>query len=446
MKQAGRISDALANAWHGQSAAASLQRWSEVCQKEGWGEVPADLPLLIGVFGASWYFTRYIFYRGREAALLLDGIASADLSSGGMAGKFARLPSGGGMEQRLEQLRLLKNEIMLQILACQLSGHFDQKTAEQALTRLASACLAAVLDIFELRSRAGSRLAVYGMGRMAGDEMTFGSDLDLIFLFENTSHDEIYELSKKVRLLLRHIASAGSAGSLYDVDMRLRPHGTSGALVTSAASFIEYHQADCEIWERQMMTRCRAVIDRHELGRECLERIRHRIFADYDQEYLRREITVMRKRVQDEKGTIRGKYEVKRGPGGIMDIDFLTHFLQLSYGRDYPDLQNGSTRAVLQALAGRKFIPAKTAEELLRAYDFLKRVESSIRLFDMKPVSAFPRPTEQHLPVAAALGYPGRRAGEFTEKYRAVTACVREVFTEIVGDPAEALKYPDITE
>lgn len=435
-----RISSALSDAWHTQSAAASLERWSEVCQKEGWGEVPDNLPLLISVFGASWYFTRYIFYRGKQAALLLDSAAREDFSSGSMADKFSRLPACEDTQRRLEQLRLLKNEIMLQILACHLSGILDQKSTEQALTQLAEACLAAVLEIFELRSHADSRLAVYGMGRMAGDEMTFGSDLDLIFLFENTSHDKIYELSRQVRLLLRHIASAGSAGSLYDVDMRLRPHGTSGALITSAASFIDYHQGDCEIWERQMMTRCRAVFDPHGLGGECLQKINGRIFADYEQDYLRREIVVMRKRVQDEKGTIRGKYEVKRGPGGIMDIDFLSHFLQLNHGRNFPELQTGSTRKVLRVLSGRKFIPARAAAELLHAYDFLKQVEASIRLFDMKPVSAFPRPTEQHLPVAAALGFPGRKAGQFTEKYRAITAMVREAFREIVGDPAKALK------
>ena len=440
MEPDGKIRAALEKAWHRQSAEASLKRWYEVCRKEGWGDVPVDMPLLISVFGASWYFTRYIFYRGREAALLLDDATATDFSTDAIVQKFTQVYAFADMDEQLETLRLLKNEIMLQILACHLSGQLDQAGTEQALTRLANASLAAALQIFGLHSKEESRFAVYGMGRMAGDEMTFGSDLDLIFLFENTSHDEIYDLSRKVRLLMRHIAAAGSAGTLYDIDMRLRPHGTSGALLTSTASFIEYHQAECEIWERQMMTRCRAVIDPHGLGRECLDRISPYIYADYDHKYLGREITTMRKRVEDEKGRIRGKYEVKRGPGGIMDIDFLTHFLQLGYGNSCPALRTCSTRAALHELAANKYLKPKTVKKLLQAYDFLKRLESSIRLFDMKPVSAFPMESEDHLPVAAAMGYVGDDARKFAGEYQEITAEVRKLFREIVGDPPEALK------
>ena len=435
MERDGRIRAALDKAWHRQSAEASLQRWYEVCGKEGWGKVPVNLPLLISVFGASWYFTRYVFYRGREAALLLDSAADADFRTEVIEQKFAQVNALQNTEAQLEQLRLLKNEIMLQVLACHLSGHLNQVDTEAALTRLANASLAAVLGIFELDSRVDSRFAVFGMGRMAGDEMTFGSDLDLIFLFDTASQDEIYDLSRKVRLLMRYIAAAGSAGTLYDVDMRLRPHGTSGTLLTSAPSFIEYHQAECETWERQMMTRCRAVIDPHGLGRECLDRITPYIYADYDSDILRNEIATMRRRVEDEKGTISGKYEVKRGPGGIMDIDFLSHFLQLSYGGNNPELRTCSTRAALRVLAANGYIKSESSQKLLYAYDFLKRLESSIRLFDMKPVSAFPRQTEAHLPVAAAMGYAGAAAGKFADEYEAVTAGVRNLFREIVGDP-----------
>jgi len=440
VKQDSRISAALEKAWHRQSAEASLTRWYEVCRKEGWGEVPDNLPLLIGIFGASWYFTRYIFYRGRDAALLLDNAVTEDFNTDTMARKFAAVHELEDTEQQLEELRQVKNEVMLQILACHLTGQLDQPDTELALTRLANTTLAAVLDIFDLYSREDSRIAVYGMGRMAGDEMTFGSDLDLIFLFENTADEVVHNLSRKVRMLMRHIAAAGSAGTLYDVDMRLRPHGTSGALLTSASSFIDYHQAECEIWERQMMTRCRAVIDPHGLGQECLDRISPFIFAEYDQEMLRREISTMRKRVEHEKGKLSGKHEVKRGPGGIMDIDFLTHFLQLGYGNICPDLRTSSTRTALQALARNKYIKPAVSNKLLHAYDFLKKLESSIRLFDMKPVSAFSEQSQEHLPVAAAMGYTGDDAGKFIQEYQAITAGVRKQFREIVGDPPEELK------
>jgi len=431
------IDAALARAWHQASAKASLERWLEVCQKEGWGDVPANLPLLLDVFGASWYFTRYIFYRGREAALLLDNIPVQDLRLEYFNAKFSRIHELDGPEHQLERLRLLKNEAMLQILAAFLTGWLNQEQSEVALTQLAYASLTTVLQIFELNSRPGSRLAVYGMGRMAGAEMTFGSDLDLIFVFDNTSIEENHLVARKVRMLLRHIATAGSAGSLYEVDMRLRPHGTSGALLTPASAFLQYHQSPCEVWERQMMTRCTAVVDPHGLGHECLDRVRPYIYADYDHQFLRREIVAMRHRVQDEKGNIGGKFEVKRGPGGIMDIDFLTHYFQLCHGHTIPELQTCSTRTALRVLAGKRLIATDVASELLRAYDFLKRIEAAIRLFDMKPVSSFSTRTAEHLPVAAAMGYTRESAGGFAEKYKDITAYVRGQFRMLLGDPAQ---------
>ena len=434
MERPSGIDAALASSWHRQSAQASLERWQEVCQKEKWGETPSDLPLLIAVFGASWYFTRYIFYRGRTAALLLDHAVVNELRLECFVQKFAAIREMKGPERQLELLRLLKNEIMLQILACSLSQRLDQVQTERALTQLAIATLLYILEIFGLHSRSDSRIAVYGMGRIAGEEMTFGSDLDLIFVFENTSPEVNHELLRKVRMLMRHIAAAGSAGSLYEVDMRLRPHGTSGALLTPAAAFLEYHLAEREIWERQMMTRCMPVYDPHGLGRECLDKIMPFVYAEYDREFLRREIAVMRKRVQEEKGEVSGKFEIKRGPGGIMDIDFLTHYLQLSHGYTCPELRTGSTRAALRLLAEKQLMAATVVTELLQAYDFLKRIEASVRLFDMKPVSAFSTLTSEHLPVAAALGYVGDAAPDFAERYKDVTAYVRKQFREVVGE------------
>lgn len=428
-----RINEALDSAWHRQSAASSLERWIEVCDKENWGDIPENLPLLISIFGASWYFTRYIFFRGKDAAQLLDSAHLQDFSAKSILDRFAGTEIHNEPELKLEELRLLKNEVMLQILACYLSGHLGLVETERALTHLADACLSVSMKIFELDSSPGSRLAAYGMGRMAGNEMTFGSDLDLIFIFEGDSSEEVYDLSRKVRALMRNIGSAGSAGSLYDIDMRLRPHGTSGALLTTAGSFLEYHKGECEIWERQMMTRCRPIVDEDGLGSECLEKICPEIYADYELEYLRQEIITMRKRVQDEKGNISGKYEIKRGRGGIMDIDFLTHFYQLGYGKALPELRTGSTRSVLEILAEKNLIKDEKSGKLLDDYNFLKMIEASIRLFDMKSISAFPRETKEHIPVAAAMGYPGDKAGKFVEKYIEITREVRKLFTEYLG-------------
>lgn len=428
-----QITEAIDRAWHKQSAQSSLERWQDICKKEGWGEVPDDLPLLIRIFGASWYFTRYIFFRGREAALLVDNAMQQQFGMDSIITRFSPVHDSDDPETQLEILRLLKNEIMLQILACYLAEVLDQEQTEEALTRLAEASLATAMQIFRMGSGPGSRLSVLGMGRMSGYEMTFGSDLDLIIIFTSNSNEQTYELSRKTRALMRNIAIAGPAGSLYDMDMRLRPHGTSGTLLTSAESFLEYHQLECDIWERQVMTRCRPVIDRDGLGSEYLAKIQDSIYARYEEEYLCEEIINMRKRVQDEKGDIKGKFEVKRGNGGIMDIDFLTHYLQLMHGHDIPELRACSTRTVLKILAQNSLIRKDESEELLHAYDYLKRIEACARLFDMKSVSAFPRQTDEHLPVAAAMGYAENNADQFVHEYTKITDYVRGRFKKYLG-------------
>ena len=429
-----QVKAALSGAWHRDSAEASLERWQEVSAREGWGDLTDKLPLLVSVFGASWYFTRYIFYLGRDVIPLIDSARSGRYDLQSVLSKLSGSDVGPDPEQQLEHLRLLKNGVMLQILICYLCGDFIQRQAEQALTHLADATLMRILEIFDLsRDSSHYRLAVLGMGRMAGYEMTFGSDLDLIFLYEDLSGDEGYGLSRKIRMLLRHLASASSAGSLYEIDMRLRPHGTSGALLTTVGSFLEHHTSEREIWERQVMTRCRAMIDKDGLGAATLEEISPFIYSTYDEASLRMEILNMRARVEQEKGRENNRYNLKQGRGGLMDIDFISHFFQLRDGAAIPELRTGSTRKALEVLAACDLLAAEDVRELLAAYDFMKRMEAGIRLFDMKSISSIAMQAQANRPLAQALGY-GDNTDGFMEKYYSVTDGVRHLFMKLVGE------------
>jgi glutamate-ammonia-ligase adenylyltransferase len=424
------MEQAITAAWHLDSARASLTRWLEVRRKEQWGEIPASMSLLVKLFGASWYFTRYLFFRGPKGAELVDHALAENFSSDRLRTRLALALQEPDPEQGFERLRLLKNEIMLQILLVHLNGRLDQEQTEGHLTMLADLTLEMALQISGLHEVAGCRLAVLGMGRMAGYEMTFGSDLDLIFLFEAETDEIVAATSRKVRLLLRHLAVASSAGLLYEVDMRLRPHGTAGALLTANRAFLEYHRAEKEIWERQMMTRCRCVYDERHLGRDTLALVLPHIYASYDAEDLRREIAAMRQRVLTEKGSPRNKLDIKRGKGGIMDIDFLTHYLQLKHGAEVTGLRTCSTRHALRVLAESRMLAPETVVTLLQAYAFLKSVESCVRIFDMKPISTIPADHRENVAAAMATGF-GRDTEAFMENYLAVTRAVRSEF-EIV--------------
>jgi glutamate-ammonia-ligase adenylyltransferase len=262
--------------------------------------------------------------------------------------------------------------------------------------------------------------------------MNFGSDLDLIFLHDNPAGAQDGEMSRRVRALLRHIAAASPAGSLYEVDMRLRPHGTSGALITTADSFRAYHAGSREVWERQMMTRCRPVCDPESVGARAMQSVWPHVYERRPSGELRVEIRAMRVRVERELGRPQGKIEIKRGRGGLMDIDFISHYLQLRAGIERAELRSCSTRTVLTRAAAAGMVPAQAAQRLLESYEYLKRVEACLRLFDLRSVSSFSDRPEAVVSLARAMGC-GDDAQRFLDDYRRTAETVRGCFEELLG-------------
>jgi glutamate-ammonia-ligase adenylyltransferase len=428
--------DALAKAWHQDVATSSLERWLALSEKNQWGRCPKNQDLLISLFGASWYFTRFVFFRGREIADIFDEPRTLDFTSASLLDDFMKMSPGTDQETQFEILKIRKNEIMLAILLAQLSGSHRQEEIESALTSLAEASLSCAIQILAADDvEITDNIAILSMGRMAGDEMNFGSDLDLIFLYPGGSQDFAYKISSFVRKLMRIIGLLSPAGLLYEVDMRLRPHGNSGLLVTGTQSFVDYHKGEREIWERQMMTRCRAVVDNGKIASSALAKIESSIYQKFDKKTLRAEIIEMRKLVVDELGSKQGTYDIKRGEGGIMDIDFLTHYLQLLHGHEDTSLRTSSTRTALRKLSAAGNIDNAVSKFLLEAYDYLKTIENHVRVFDMKSISTFPKDISKSVGLLRSMNYQDdnieNAAGQFMDDYRNMTQKTRNIFNEI---------------
>jgi len=428
----------LAKAWHQDVANSSLERWLSLCEKNQWGRCPDNLDLLVSLFGASWYFTRFVFFRGRKIAGLFDEPRTLDFTSASLIDDFMKLSPGADQETQFESLKIAKNEIMLTILLAQLSESHRQEEIECALTRLAEATLFCAIQILTDNDvEITDNIAILAMGRMAGNEMNFGSDLDLIFLYPGGSQELAYKISSFVRKLMRIIGLLSPAGLLYEVDMRLRPHGNSGLLVTRVQSFVDYHKNERDIWERQMMTRCRAVVDVGNLAISAFAQIESSIYQKYDEKHLRSEIIDMRQLVVDELGNKQGKYDLKRGAGGIMDIDFLTHYLQLLHGYEDASLRTSSTRTALKKLSEAGKINNEVSKFLLEAYDYLKTIESHIRVFDMKSISSFPKDAGKNIGLLRSMNYQDdnieNAAGQFMDDYKNISKKTRNIFNDIFG-------------
>ena len=424
----------FAGAWNKAQAEASFSRWTELCGKERWGDRPVDKNLIINIFGASWYFTRYIFFRGYEITELIDNYRDKSINADEMMRTLQVDAFKQDVEQGVNILASIKNQWMLLLLIRFLQGEMALAEVEKNLTLLAECVFSAMVRQMSGKTRQlFDNVAVLGMGRMAGYEMTFGSDLDLIFLYRPTSIDASTRVARELQGLMRHLARISPAGLLYEVDMRLRPHGRSGSLITSVESFIDYHRSEREIWERQMMTRCRPIYDPGNMGIEALCSISDSIYGDYDRDILQAEIAKIRELIEKTLGRPRGKHEIKRGAGGIMDIDFITHFLQLSHGRNCAALRTTSTRVVLGRLSEQNYIDADTAGFLLTAYNYLKKVELCTRLIDLKPGSTIPADHKQNTILSAGMGYAANRTDEFMSEFLAIRSKVRDAFTQLVS-------------
>lgn len=428
--------------WDPAAADQGLERWWAICAEPETSCSPARVQGLALVFGASWHFSRYAF--SRQAAVLACIPETADDAEQRFARLLQAIVALGDdrmlaredPEKSLKMLRVCKNAAMCCALVGYLWGWWELSRLEHGLTRIADHVLQIMIQRFALEEIADDEVLVLGMGRLAGFEMDFGSDLDLIFLGRSADR-HFAGLVKRVRGLLQAMGRYDPDGVLYAIDTRLRPHGRSGTLISSYEQFLAFHRGDREIWERQMMTRNRQ-LHTHAGLREWFEEALHAVlYSPRPVAVLRREIAAMRRRVEDAAGRVAGQYDLKRGAGGLMDIDFITHYFQLLHGHERAALRIASTRGVLWQLAAASLMPAEQAASLRVAYDFLKRVESVLRVYDMKNISCF-RSTEARLPVLArAMGYVRQDgtgdAQEFLGEYQRVTARVRQIFTQVLA-------------
>ena len=430
--------EALDNAWNKAIARSSLERWLTVCKQNNWDSCLADLPVLASLFGASWYFTRFVFFRGHKVASYLADFPSHTFSYTSLNAEFKEACVSQNPAAQFEALRVIKNEKMLGIFLRQLSGLDQQEQVEQALSILAEVTLSQAVEILaESDSRIKTKVAVLAMGPVAGGEMNFGSDLDLIFLYPDNASALADHISTFVRKLIRQVTSRSAAGILYELDTRLRPYGNAGVLVSSEQSFLNYHRAKRDIWERQMMIRCRAVVDPQSLASESLRKIQASMYQHFDADYLRQAIRKVRALVEKKLGGRCDQYDLKRGAGGIMDIDFLVQYMQLVHGHKDETLRTASTRRALRQLVRAGEIAQHSADRLLLAYNFLKKLENHLRIFDMQSINVFPKDTTQVTELARSMGYreeiKENATQEFIADYVDHTQAVRGMFVDHLG-------------
>jgi [glutamine synthetase] adenylyltransferase / [glutamine synthetase]-adenylyl-L-tyrosine phosphorylase len=289
------------------------------------------------------------------------------------------------------------------------------KTADIAL----QTCLSALNAQFALRfgvvrnaSGEQQSLIIFALGKLGGGELNFSSDVDLVYAFgERGESDgtrsldaETYftRLGQRLTQLLSDITSEGFA---YRVDLRLRPYGQSGRLAISTAAMEHYFQTEGRDWERYAWVKARTVAGDFDAGQVCLDLLRpfvYRRYLDYGAlDGLREMKTLIAAEVEKRELVD----NLKLGPGGIREIEFLVQAFQLIHGGREPALRQGSLLNVLPLLSQLGFLPEASAEKLKAAYLFLRRLENRVQMLRDEQTHSLPHDGFLQHRIALALHY-----------------------------------------
>jgi glutamate-ammonia-ligase adenylyltransferase len=301
-------------------------------------------------------------------------------------------------------------------------------------------------------ARAGrpSRFVLLGLGKLGGRELSYHSDLDLVLVYEGDGRtgpppgatrfdrfeltDNFHFFTELAQRIIKATSYLGPMGRLYQVDMRLRPTGKSGSLVIPLAEFRRYYaEGGGQLWERQALTRARVVYGDADFGGEVMAAVEQVAYGVDWRPELADEVRDMRDRLE----AGRSERDVKRGFGGIVDVEFAVQLFQIKYGGDHPALRTGNTWAALEAAHAAGLLAAAEYELLRGSYDFLRLVESRLRIMHNRSLDELPERSEELEKLARCLGFePGEREGaaaQFLARLEEYTTRTRELFLRLVG-------------
>lgn len=293
----------------------------------------------------------------------------------------------------LDITRRWAHERKFQIGVQLLQNLIDGGVAGQAQSDIADTLLRALLARVEaeLAERhgviAGAGMAVLAMGKLGGREMTFTSDLDLIFIYPDTSDlsdgktplGAAHYFARLCQRLINALSAPTAEGRLYEVDMRLRPSGGKGPIAVSLGAFHKYHEESAQTWEHMAWTRARIVTAPETLGDDINTVIRGFLARPRDAKLLAQEVAIMRARI-DREFHSKDIWNFKYVRGGMMDAEFITQFLLLRDAAAFPDVLHGTTMTALAQLAAHGRLPKENSAELVSALRRLRDLQQITRL------------------------------------------------------------------
>lgn len=420
---------------------------------------PSSGRVLVAVFANSEYLSRMLVSR---PVLLQSLLESRKSSEAGTRANYAKelaviLEQAPTMTEKLDALRRFKHLEEIRIgMADLLSNVSRLRRDSREVSKLAEVCLDGALGL--AAAETGKRykvqgsiagLAVIGVGKLGGRELSYGSDLDILFAYSEhyaaapPAGLTVFEyFSKVAEKTISYLSAFTREGIVFRVDTRLRPTGSKGPLVNSIDAFTSYVAGQAETWERQAFLKARPVAGDRAVGASFCQAIQDLIYQDADPAMLARDIFAMRKRMEEELGRESAtRYNIKQGAGGLVDIEFIAQYLQLRHGKNHPGIRLPGTYTALRSLKKAGLLEEDQYRILMRAYEFLRQLESRMRIVSNQVASDLSRAPAQLHQLARRMGYtdeaaPDGAAGQLLADYELMSAGVREVFERILRTAA----------
>ena len=316
-----------------------------------------------------------------------------------------RLATFGASATNLDPVRAYRQRQTLRIIMRDVLEVAHASVIFGELSDLAQACL-----IFTNRLLAGDELTIVALGKFGGRELSYGADLDVVFVGDDT---------RPAQNLITAMTQASAEGTIGSLDARLRPDGEKGPLVAPLAAYESYYRDRAQLWEIHALTRARPISGPTQ---EAYIEIIKQIWRDVGQQPdLFAKIENMLERIQKERGSGAEFRDFKTGVGGMIEAEFLVQALQMRAGIWEPNWQRALTR-----LREETVLSKSEADRATKSYDLLRRIETALRRFENKNVSALPATADEQLKLAKWLDY--KNSEHFTKDYQAARETIHALY------------------
>ncbi|MDD2926836.1 bifunctional [glutamate--ammonia ligase]-adenylyl-L-tyrosine phosphorylase/[glutamate--ammonia-ligase] adenylyltransferase [Rhodoferax sp.] len=390
-----------------EAAAVGLVDWLEpLLRRESYMALLLERPnvheRLLHLLGAARWPARYLLLHPG----VIDELAAADM----LNERFDPASFEAELDQRrlalqaagedddeslLNLLRRAHHAEVFRTLARDIEGRLTVEQVADDLSALADAVLRVTTrwcwSRLKKTHREHPQFGIIAYGKLGGKELGYGSDLDIVFVFDDDDDQAPEVYANLVRKLINWLTVKTGEGDLYEIDTALRPNGNAGLLITSFTSYANYQQQrgsnTAWTWEHQAITRARCVLGDASLQAR-FEAVRSAVItAERDADALRAEISGMRERVASAHPEKADRFDIKYGPGGMMDAEFVMQYLVLSQSRIHPELMaNAGNIALLERAEGLGLLPGGVGHAAASAYRTMRQIQHRARLNEESPL------------------------------------------------------------